>query len=320
MDEEAAHEAAQVDTTTGGNHGHAIHSEDWHIVAEDPSDEELRKIGHERNPPIKEIVAARKRAESVLAARKHARMRRCSTGCPGWGIFEVERGRGLEVQACDECNQLARAKGLPELADADARMLHEVQRAVRAHQQPEGIGRGMGRGVQEDPPLTGPHFDFGRWRGNPHRWPSSETQSLLFDTREYTEAQAKAWAKEHGYHHSQVDTTAHYHRLRQEAPTGGPCRTIELGKGIKAIVCSAGAHGKPPWIPNPGDRFKPGDRVEWVTWDGLLLKGTVRERGLLGTSSPWQGRYAVRADERPNVDIAVHERDLSLEGTKTRLT
>ena len=80
-------------------------------------------------------------------------------------------------------------------------------------------------------------------------WPRSEVQSLLFDRQMFTEAQAKAWAKEHGYLYGSVDTTGSYHRLRQEAPTGGPCRTIEFTTGIKAIVCAAG-RGLPPGVPS----------------------------------------------------------------------
>jgi len=79
-------------------------------------------------------------------------------------------------------------------------------------------------------------------------WPKSEVQSLLFDRHMFTEAQAKAWAKEHGYLYGSVDTTGSYHRLRQEAPQGGPCRTIEFTTGIKAIVCAAG-RGLPPGVP-----------------------------------------------------------------------
>lgn len=84
---------------------------------------------------------------------------------------------------------------------------------------------------------------------NPSRWPASEVQSLLFDKTVFTEHQAKEWAREHGYHYGKVDTTGSYHRLRQEAPTGGPCRTIEFTQGVKAIVCSS-AHGRPPGVPH----------------------------------------------------------------------
>lgn len=82
---------------------------------------------------------------------------------------------------------------------------------------------------------------------NPHppnagRWPASEIQSLLFSVDDFTVAQAKAWAKEHGYRYGNVDTTENYHRLRQFDPTGAPCRTMELPGTdpiVKAVVCRA---------------------------------------------------------------------------------
>jgi hypothetical protein len=71
------------------------------------------------------------------------------------------------------------------------------------------------------------------------QWPSSAVQSLLFDIHRYSERQAKRWAQDHGYKYGSVDTTVNYHRLRQFEPHHGqPCRTIEFGHGIKAIVCA----------------------------------------------------------------------------------
>jgi hypothetical protein len=89
---------------------------------------------------------------------------------------------------------------------------------------------------------------------SPHNWPSSEVQSLLFPKDQYTVEGAKKWAEEHGYHADKVDSHASYHRLRQHAPAGGPCRTIEFGAGIKAVVCAKGV-GRPPGVPN-GKRGK----------------------------------------------------------------
>jgi hypothetical protein len=75
---------------------------------------------------------------------------------------------------------------------------------------------------------------------NPSQWPSSSVQSLLFDKHRYTERAAKQWAKDHGLRYGSVDTTEHYHRLRQFEPQyGQPCRTIEFGHGIKAVICAA---------------------------------------------------------------------------------
>jgi hypothetical protein len=48
-DEEDAQEEAEVDTTSDGN-GNYIHSEDWHIVAEDPTEDELQLIAKRKNP------------------------------------------------------------------------------------------------------------------------------------------------------------------------------------------------------------------------------------------------------------------------------
>jgi TATA-binding protein-associated factor Taf7 len=45
MDEEDAREHAEADTTTAGNHGRRLNSEDWGVEAEDPTDAQLRQIG-----------------------------------------------------------------------------------------------------------------------------------------------------------------------------------------------------------------------------------------------------------------------------------
>jgi hypothetical protein len=45
MDEEDAREHAEADTTTAGNHGRYLNSEDWGVEAEDPTDAQLRQIG-----------------------------------------------------------------------------------------------------------------------------------------------------------------------------------------------------------------------------------------------------------------------------------
>lgn len=68
-------------------------------------------------------------------------------------------------------------------------------------------------------------------------WGRSEVQSLLFDREYFTTGQAKAWARKHGYRATKVHTTEHFHRLRQYAPEGEPCRTIEFKPGIEAVVC-----------------------------------------------------------------------------------
>jgi len=82
------------------------------------------------------------------------------------------------------------------------------------------------------------------WAGRPEptdnpQWPASSVQSLMFDSHRYTDKQAKRWAQDHGFKYGSFETSANYHRLRQFDPGyGQPCRTIEFGHGIKAIVCA----------------------------------------------------------------------------------
>ena len=67
-------------------------------------------------------------------------------------------------------------------------------------------------------------------------WKGSEIQSLLFD-KQWTPAEAKHWAAEHGYKATKVHITDDYIRLRQFPPIEGTeKRTITLGQGIKAIL------------------------------------------------------------------------------------
>jgi hypothetical protein len=67
-------------------------------------------------------------------------------------------------------------------------------------------------------------------------WSGSEVQSLLFD-KQWTPAEAKDWARSHGYRASKVHVTDDYIRLRQFEPIEGRAkRTITFGQGIKAII------------------------------------------------------------------------------------
>lgn len=85
----------------------------------------------------------------------------------------------------------------------------------------------------------------GGWKANP-QWPSSQVQSLLFNRHRYSVSQAKRWAEDHGFKYGSVDTTENYHRIRQFAPEyGRPCRTIDFGHDIRAIVCATSNPGKP---------------------------------------------------------------------------
>lgn len=66
---------------------------------------------------------------------------------------------------------------------------------------------------------------------------SMKVQSLLFDRNRYTVAQAKTWARGHGFVARKVDVTEDKIRLRQ-LPSGrfGTMRTKDFGHGIKAVV------------------------------------------------------------------------------------
>ena len=159
---------------------------------------------------------------------------------------------------------------------------------------------------------------------NPH-WDKSEIQSLLFDVHHFSEAQAKAWARQHGFHYGDVDNTANYHRLRQFPPAGGPCRTIELGHdGIKAVVCSV-ARGKPPWIANPGHKFIGGRVSVWprrtptieeiaAAWHYIDNEYTLKDGGVDGeqwaeglafwTYAPSRDELAVAREIKPQLTDA----------------
>lgn len=64
----------------------------------------------------------------------------------------------------------------------------------------------------------------------------TEIQTILFDKKEFTEAQAKAWAEKHGFK-SDVDEKENTYRLRQVNPDEfTDFRTIDIKKGIKAVV------------------------------------------------------------------------------------
>jgi hypothetical protein len=60
-----------------------------------------------------------------------ARTERCSADCPGWAIFEVDREPFMEIEACDECNAIARQTGHPKVWDDDVEILPEAQAELR---------------------------------------------------------------------------------------------------------------------------------------------------------------------------------------------
>lgn len=64
-------------------------------------------------------------------------------------------------------------------------------------------------------------------------------QSLLFCPIVFNRKTAKAWAKQHGFRNTSIDTEGNYIRLRQDAPEmfqPGTFRTTELRKGLKAVI------------------------------------------------------------------------------------
>lgn len=77
---------------------------------------------------------------------------------------------------------------------------------------------------------------------NPGFKKATEIQSILFDKQKWGVKDAKDWLRKHGKKAPAVDTTADYHRFRQEPPgsfSKQTFRTIQLGnrsKGIKAVI------------------------------------------------------------------------------------
>lgn len=76
----------------------------------------------------------------------------------------------------------------------------------------------------------------GLTRENPR---GSRVQSLVFVRTKFTVAQAKAWAKKHGFRYGKVDTTERVHRLRQFDPATAQKNTfgtIKLAPGVLGVV------------------------------------------------------------------------------------
>jgi hypothetical protein len=88
--------------------------------------------------------------------------------------------------------------------------------------------------TRQAPARRGARFAF----ENPTGKHSMHVQSLLFPRGAFTTAQAKAWAKSHGYRSSKADVTDRYVRLRQEPPEKfRVMRTVPFGdSGIRAVV------------------------------------------------------------------------------------
>jgi murein DD-endopeptidase MepM/ murein hydrolase activator NlpD len=65
----------------------------------------------------------------------------------------------------------------------------------------------------------------------------SNVQSLLFPKSRYTNAQAKAWARAHGYRAGKMDVSGKYIHLTQAPPNKFQrIRTVPFGKGIEAHI------------------------------------------------------------------------------------
>lgn len=71
-------------------------------------------------------LAAHTTTDSTTTLRaRFAALEHCDPGCPGWGIFHVDRDSGIEIEVCDEC-----VHGT-DLIDDDAALLPEAQAALR---------------------------------------------------------------------------------------------------------------------------------------------------------------------------------------------
>jgi hypothetical protein len=67
---------------------------------------------------------------------------------------------------------------------------------------------------------------------------STAIQSVLLSRRYYSAGSAREWLRRNGFR-SSLDTTEHYHRVRQRQPGAfvkTTLRTIRLTKGVKAIT------------------------------------------------------------------------------------
>lgn len=67
----------------------------------------------------------------------------------------------------------------------------------------------------------------------------TKVQSLVFNRGSFTTAEAKSWAKSHGYRSTGVEVGDASIRIRQYNPEdfkSGSFRTISLASGIKAVV------------------------------------------------------------------------------------
>lgn len=97
----------------------------------------------ERRKKAEQILAARERytcdvASHGVSACRGQRWRdfNCDADCPGWAVFETDGSgaqphMGFMVQACDECNAIAKLHHLPVLDDSYAKALPAAKREQR---------------------------------------------------------------------------------------------------------------------------------------------------------------------------------------------
>jgi len=68
---------------------------------------------------------------------------------------------------------------------------------------------------------------------------SLKVQTVLFDRKIYTAAQARAWLEDHGFKSLKVDTKKNTLRFRQVSPQ--KCEFMRTGKpfkkGVKPVYC-----------------------------------------------------------------------------------
>lgn len=76
--------------------------------------------------------AERPHARDAAEILRVRRIERITCGCPGWAVFEVNKLHGIEIEieACDECNSIARDRGFETLVDEDLDALPHVRRAL----------------------------------------------------------------------------------------------------------------------------------------------------------------------------------------------
>jgi len=79
--------------------------------------------------PTRDRVRPALEVRTLLAERPDSV--KCHAECPGWIISQVNDWRTFVIERCDECDENAKAAGLPYLGwDDDAEQLPEARRAL----------------------------------------------------------------------------------------------------------------------------------------------------------------------------------------------